>query len=177
MCKQSGYLRMIRPVLNSPTFQVCYIVLYIWAKRVLRVIFDQNVYFSFFWMYIIFRFICDILSRISVKTSFLWSCKHGVYVAASFVVSVTSWWRNNMQNFTSAILFMNIICIAQWLSGANSEILSIFYRENMTSFLNYVDTNVLSEPFMLWLNMHWSTFDISSKSSQTGKLHCRLLGI
>ena len=64
--------------------------------------------------------------------------------------------------FTSIILYMNIICIAQWLFEANSEVLhcsdafarhhkhckpqcsfmqthvDYFYCENMTSFLNYV---------------------------------------
>ena len=67
-----------------------------------------------------------------------------------------------MQNFTSVILYMNSICIAQLLSGANFQILycsstftlrqklfktikhfqaitcRFFYREIMTSFLSYI---------------------------------------
>ena len=67
-----------------------------------------------------------------------------------------------MQNFTSVILYINIIYNAQWLFGASLEILDcfahftqrhklfkqensfkqtrvdFFNRENMTSFLNYV---------------------------------------
>ena len=35
---------------------------------------------------------------------------------------VTWCWRNNMQIFTSVILYMNIIFVAQWLLGGNSEI-------------------------------------------------------
>ena len=58
-------------------------------------------------MYIILRWICEILSRIAVKISFLWGCKHGVYAIASFTASVTSWYLpNGLQNFTSFILFI-----------------------------------------------------------------------
>ena len=79
--------------------------------------------------------------------------------------NVTSWCSHNeMQTFTYVILYMNIICIAQWLFVGDSEILhfsdifarhqklckpesifkqsyvNFFYYENMTSFLNYVKT-------------------------------------
>ena len=71
--------------------------------------------------------ICEILSRITVKISFLWGPKHDVYATAAFAASATLWYiRYDMQNFTSVILYMNTICIAQWLSGANSKILHSF---------------------------------------------------
>ena len=114
-------------------------------------------------MAIILRLICEKLSSIAVKISILWGCEHCVYAETSFAASVTSRYLcNDMQNFTSIILYMNIIYIAQYLSGADFEILhcsrpfaqrhklfkprntskqtrvEIFYRENMTSFLNYV---------------------------------------
>ena len=42
----------------------------------------------------------------------------------SLAASVTSWYlRKDMKKFTSVILYMNILCIAQWLSDANIEIL------------------------------------------------------
>ena len=75
-------------------------------------------------MYITLGFICESLSRIAVKIIFYWYCKHVVYAAVSFAAIVTSWYlRNVMQNFISVILYMNIICSAQWLFGANLEIL------------------------------------------------------
>ena len=114
-------------------------------------------------MHIILRLICENLSIIAVKISFLWGRIHCVYAAASFAAIVTSCYlRNDIQNFTVIILYMNIICNAQWLYGANFEIIhrsdafsrcknlfkhestfkqarvDFFYRENMTSFLNYV---------------------------------------
>ena len=114
-------------------------------------------------MYIILRLVCETFSRIAVSIRFLWGHKYGVYAAASFSANVTSWCsRNGTKMFTSVILYINIIFIAQWLSGGNSEILhgsdvfaccqklckeensfqqtrvNFFYRENMTSFLNYV---------------------------------------
>ena len=114
-------------------------------------------------MTIISRLICEKLSCIAVKISFLLGCEHCVHAEVSFAASVTSrYLRNDMQNFTSVILYVNIIYIAQYLSGTNFEILycsgpiarrhklfktrntskqtrvEIFYRENMTSFLNYV---------------------------------------
>ena len=65
-------------------------------------------------MAIIQRIICENLSTIAVKISFLWGREHGVYVEASFAASVTSrYLRNDRQNFTSVILYMNIIYIAQ----------------------------------------------------------------
>ena len=114
-------------------------------------------------MNIVLRLICESLRRIAVKISFLWGHKHGVYAAASFATSVTSWYSHNgIQDFISVIVFMNIICIAQWPYGANFEILpyngalarrhkhfkpertfkqtrvDFVYRVNMTSYLNYV---------------------------------------
>ena len=69
-----------------------------------------------------------IFSRIALKISFLWSAKYGVYAAASFLVNVTSWCsRNDTQNFTSVILYLNITFFAQWLFGVNSEILHCPY--------------------------------------------------
>ena len=67
-------------------------------------------------MRIILRLICEILSRIAVKISFLWGHKHCVYAAASFAATDTSWYlRNDMQNCTFVILYMNIKYIAQCL--------------------------------------------------------------
>ena len=75
-------------------------------------------------MHIISRLICEILSRIAVKISFLWGRKHCVYAAVSFAAIVaSSYLRNDMQNCTCIILYMNIICNACWLYGANFEIL------------------------------------------------------
>ena len=65
-------------------------------------------------MTIILRLICDNLSCIAVKISFLWGYEHYVYAEVSFAASVTSrYLRNDMQNFTSVILYMNIIYITQ----------------------------------------------------------------
>ena len=65
-------------------------------------------------MAIILRLICENLSSIAVKISFLWGRIHGVYAEASFTASDTSLYlRNDMQNFTFVILYMNIIYIAQ----------------------------------------------------------------
>ena len=114
-------------------------------------------------MCIIFRLICEILSGIAVEIRFLGDSKHGVYGAASFIAIVRSWYlRKDIRKFTWIILYMNIICIAQWLFDDNSEILHcsgaferrhkhckpecsfmqthvyFFYGEKMTSFLHYV---------------------------------------
>ena len=87
-----------------------------WAmsrKKGLKGIFYQNVYFSFFWMYIILRLVCEHFSRIACKKSFVGGPKHGVYAAASFSANVTSWCLCiDTQTFTSVILYMNIILIA-----------------------------------------------------------------
>ena len=65
-------------------------------------------------MAIILRLICENLSCIAVKVSFLWSCEQCVYAEALFTASVTSWYlRNDMQNFTSVIVYMYIIYITQ----------------------------------------------------------------
>ena len=75
-------------------------------------------------MCIILRLVCENLSGIAAKISFLWGPRHHVYVVASFSANVMSRCsHNDTQFFTSVILYMNIIFIAQWLSGGNSEIL------------------------------------------------------
>ena len=80
--------------------------------------------FSIFWMFIILRLICEILSGIAVEIRFIWDSKHGVYGAASFIAIVTLWYlRKDMRKCTSVILYMNMICIAQWLFDPNFEIL------------------------------------------------------
>ena len=67
-------------------------------------------------MYIILRLVCQTFKRIAIKISFLWGHKHGVYATALFSVNVTSWCsRNDKHSFTSVILYINIIFIAQWL--------------------------------------------------------------
>ena len=56
-------------------------------------------------MTIILRLICENLSSIVVKISFLWDREHGVYAETSFAANVTSWYvRNDLQNFASVIL-------------------------------------------------------------------------
>ena len=53
-------------------------------------------------MTIILRLICENLSCIAVKISFLWGREHFVYAEAAFATSFTSrYLRNDMQNFTS----------------------------------------------------------------------------
>ena len=65
-------------------------------------------------MAIILRLICENLSSIAVKMCFLWGREHDVYAEASFAASVASLFlRNDMQNFTSVILYMFIIYNAQ----------------------------------------------------------------
>ena len=65
-------------------------------------------------MSIILRLICENLSCIAVKISFLLGREHSVYAEASFAASVVSRnSRNDMQDFTSVILYMNIINTAQ----------------------------------------------------------------
>ena len=61
------------------------------------------------------RLICKITA--SVKISFLCGHKNGVYAAASFAASMmyTQW--------QAKYLYINIICIAQWLFGVNLAIL------------------------------------------------------
>ena len=98
------------------------------------------------------------MSRIFVKISFLWGPKHRVYTTASFAASVTSCYlHNGMHNFTPHLLFcVGTSYIAKWLSNAilndlhgikiflnhktlSSKHMMIFFREDMTSFLNYVN--------------------------------------
>ena len=75
-------------------------------------------------MAIILKLICENLNCIALKISFLRGCEHCVYAEVSFAASVTSRYQcNDMQHFTSVILYMNIIYITQYLPGANFEIL------------------------------------------------------
>ena len=114
-------------------------------------------------MCIILRLACKNVSRIAVKISF-----YGVLNMAYMQLRhFQEMWSRDVHAthssfyFTSVILYMHIIFIAQWLFGGNSEILhrcdvferrqklckpdsilkqtrvTVFYRENMTSFLNY----------------------------------------
>ena len=75
-------------------------------------------------MHIILRLVCEKLSWIAVKISFLWGPKHGVYAASYFSAIVTSWYlHKDTQNYTSVILYMNIILLTQWLFSAYFDIL------------------------------------------------------
>ena len=125
--------------------------------------FWSKCFLSFFWMRILLRWICEIMNRIAVKISFLWGRKLYVYAAGSFAAIDTSWYLgNDMQTWTSVILYMNIKCISlgafkmlilksytvpvclhdvtHFLNqkAFSGKHVSIFYRENRTSFLNYV---------------------------------------
>ena len=73
------------------------------AKRALRVILIKIFIFLFSECTLFFkRLICDILSSIAIKISFVCSCRYGVYAA-----SVTSWYLcNDIRNFTFVILFI-----------------------------------------------------------------------
>ena len=65
-------------------------------------------------MAIIKRLIWENVSSIAVQISFLWGSEHCVYTEASFAAIVTSLYlRNDMQNFTSVVLYMNILDISQ----------------------------------------------------------------
>ena len=76
--------------------------------------FYQNVYFSFFLIYIILRLVCENFSTIAVKISFLCGPKYGVNVAAPFSANVTlRCSRNDTQMFNSVILYMDIIYTSQ----------------------------------------------------------------
>ena len=132
------------------------------AKRVLRVILIKMFIFYFLNVHY-FKINLWNFEGNSCRNKFLWDSKHSVFVAASFLAIVTSWYlRKDMRKFTSVISYMNIICIAQWLFEANLEILHCsgafawrhkhckrecsfmkthvdnFYHENMTSILNYI---------------------------------------
>ena len=82
----------------------------IWAvsrKKGPNGIFYQIIDYYIFWMYIILRLISEMLSTIASKRSFLWRRQDFVCVICS---KCTSWYlRNGMQQFTSVILYMNII--------------------------------------------------------------------
>ena len=151
-------------------------------------------------MCIILKLVCETFSRITVKISFQWGHKHGVYAAASFSANVTSWCsRYDTHVLTSIILHTNIIFIAQWLSGGNSEILhgsdffarrpklckpeSIFkqthvnfvYRENITSFLNYV-TATLSALFA-WRGSYMQLRSHAQKYNRVQSIHICIINI
>ena len=73
-------------------------------------------------MFIISTLICENFSRVAVKIS--WGYEHGVYAAVLFSANVTSSCsRYDTHIFTSIILYMNIIFIAQRLFDSNCEIL------------------------------------------------------
>ena len=75
-------------------------------------------------MYIILRLVCENFNSIAVEISFLRGPKNGVYAAALYLANVTSGCsRNDTEIVTSVILYIDIIYIAQWLFGGNSEIL------------------------------------------------------
>ena len=78
-------------------------------------ILDQHVYFSIFWMFIILRLICENLSVLATKLSFLLGRKHDEYAAAPLADS------GRPATFNFIILYLNIICIAKWLIDANFE--------------------------------------------------------
>ena len=65
------------------------------------------------------------MSRIAVKINFLWGRLCSSVICSKCHVVIHVYIRNDMQNFTSVILYMNIIhvWIAQWLFGDNFEIL------------------------------------------------------
>ena len=150
-------------------------------------------------MYIIWRLVCENLSRITIKISFLWGPKHGVYAAASFSTNVTSWCsRNGTKLFTIVILHMNIIFIAQWLFGGNSEMLpcsnvfarrqklykpenifkqtrvNFFYRENMTSFLNYVTATLRA--LFAWRGSYHVPVDFVTPPIMFEAVYCFICG-
>ena len=53
---------------------------------------------------IILRLICENLSKIAVKISFLWDPKDCVYAAALFIATITLWYlHNDIKKFTSVI--------------------------------------------------------------------------
>ena len=120
--------------------------------------FDQKCLFCYiFWMHITLRWICESLSRIAVKISFLWCRKHCVYAAVSFAAIVTLWHlRNVMQKFTSDIFHMTIICNAQWLFSANLEIWD--FSSDFTRRQNFLNKRALSsKPVSIFYreNMRW----------------------
>ena len=80
---------------RSPIYELCH------AKKVLRVILIKMFYFSIFWMCVILKLFCEILSRIAVKIRSLSGRRHYVYAAASYAAIDASWYlRNDMQNST-----------------------------------------------------------------------------
>ena len=121
---------------------------------VLCTIYGAQLYFYF--LNVHYLLVCENFRRIAVTISFLLGPRHGKYAGASFSANMTSWCScNNKQIFTSVILHMNIIFIAKWLFGGNSESIhfsdvfeclqKLFKPENIFkqtrinfSFLNYV---------------------------------------
>ena len=140
--------------------------------------FYQNDYFYIFWMYIILRLLCENISRIAVKISFLWGLKYGVHAAASFSINVTSWcsrrytqalhciaenytdkfllllfwkWSSYLSHSKCLVVIMKFYTVRMFLhalrnflnqNAFQANTCQPFYRENMTSFLNYVTTTL-----------------------------------
>ena len=118
-------------------------------------------------MCIILRLICEILSGIAVEIKLLWDSKHGVYGAASFIAIFTSWYlRKNMRKFTSVILYMHIICIAQWLFDAFFEILHYsdtfaLHHKHWKPKCSFMQTGVdyfLQRKYDVISQLLWNTF-------------------
>ena len=114
-------------------------------------------------MYIILRLFCETFSRIAVKLSFLWGHKHSAYAAALF----QQMWHRDV-HVTTRTFFLPLFCTSiSYLSHSDclvvilkfytvprllhavanfvnqktfssKHVSNFFYRENMTSFLNYV---------------------------------------
>ena len=65
-------------------------------------------------MCVILKFICENLSGIAVEIRFLWDSKHDICGAALFIAIFTSCYlHKDTRKFTSIILYMNIVYIAQ----------------------------------------------------------------
>ena len=130
------------------------------TTRVLMVILMKMFIFLFFWMRIILRLICVILSRRTVTISFLWCRRHCVYATASFAAIDTSWylrvvhallffciWTSYLTQSDYLVLFLNFstapvplkdIKTFKQESTFKQIRVNFFFCENMTSLLNYV---------------------------------------
>ena len=110
--------------------------------------FDQNNLLFYFWMYNMLRLSFEILSRKAIKISSFWDRKHSVYAAVSLAAKVTSWYSSNgMQKnfFCFFFLYRNTKCMAQWLLGANLEILhcsDAFSRRHIFYARQHFQTNM-----------------------------------
>ena len=141
--------------------------------------------FIIFKMHIIFKLVCETFSRITVKISFLWGHKHGVYAAAWFSANETSWCSRTTHTFFLLSLFcismsylshsdclvviLKFYTIPMFLHAVTnfvnekafwSKHVSIFfYRENMTSFLDNV-TAALRAHFA-WRGINLKSYEVS----------------